>query len=49
MIFGRLGHLPDVGEKVELLGLAFTVQRVEARRIKTVIAQCRPADGEAAG
>ncbi len=48
LIFGRLGYLPEPGEKLEAFGLELTVERVEGRRIKSVIAlQLPPADGVA--
>jgi len=37
LIFGRLGFVPEPGEQVSAYGLNLEVERVEARRIKTVI------------
>ena len=37
LVFGKLGRLPEAEARVEALGLAFVVQRVEGRRIKSVI------------
>ena len=37
LVFGRLGHLPEAGQRVEALGMELIVRRVEGRRIKSVI------------
>jgi len=37
LIFGRLGFVPKPGEEVSAHGLTLKVERVEARRIKTVL------------
>ncbi len=37
LVFGRLGHLPEVGQRIEALGMELIVRRVEGRRIKSVI------------
>ena len=43
-VFGRLGRLPEVGQRIEAFGLEFVVRRVEGRRVKSVIV--RPADSD---
>jgi len=46
LVFGRLGHLPATGQRIEALGLEMIVRRVEDRRIKSVIVR-PPAAGRA--
>ena len=36
LIFGRLGHVPKVGERVEAHGLLFTVEKADHRRARRV-------------
>ncbi len=45
LVFGRLGHLPEAGQRVEAFGLELLVRRVEGRRIKSVVARPLPASG----
>ncbi len=42
LVFGRLGQLPEVGQRIEAFGLEIAVRQVEGRRVKSVIV--RPAD-----
>ena len=37
LVFGVLGHVPSVGEAIELDGLTITVERVQGRRVGKVI------------
>ena len=37
LVFGRLGQLPEAGQKVEALGLELKVLQVEGRRIKSLL------------
>lgn len=46
LIFGRLGMVPEPGEQVGAYGLSLRVEKVEARRIKTVIVWSSPAEEE---
>ena len=48
LIFSALGHVPQVGESVDELGLRFTVEAVADRRIQTVRVERVPAP-QAAG
>ncbi|MFQ5349184.1 MAG: hemolysin family protein [Thermoanaerobaculia bacterium] len=36
LVFGRLGRLPETGQRIEAFGLELVVRRVEGRRIKSV-------------
>ena len=36
LIFGRLGHEPEVGERVRIDGYEFTIERMEGTRIREV-------------
>ena len=52
LIFSALGHVPQVGEKVDCFSLRFTVEAVADRRIQTVRVERVPAEeqaGEEAG
>ncbi|HEX3129629.1 MAG TPA: hemolysin family protein [Thermoanaerobaculia bacterium] len=52
LIFSALGHVPQVGERVDCFGLRFTVEAVADRRIQTVRVERIPAEepaGEEAG
>jgi magnesium and cobalt transporter len=49
LIFSALGHVPEVGEAVEELGLRFTVEAVADRRIQTVRIERLPVAGESKG
>ena len=46
LVFGRLGRLPKVGQRIDAFGLELVVRRIEGRRIKSVVV--RP-DGAARG
>lgn len=46
LIFTSLGHVPQVGEKVDRLGLRFTVEAVADRRIQTVRVERSPEPAE---
>ena len=37
LVFGRIGKLPEAGQKIDALGLKLSVRRVEGRRIKSVL------------
>lgn len=38
-LFGRIGHVPKVGEKIEVDGLILTIEQIVGRRIRRVRAQ----------
>ncbi len=44
LIFSALGHVPQVGERVDCFGLRFTVEAVADRRIQTVRVERIPAE-----
>ena len=44
LIFGRLGYVPEPGETLEVGDLRLDVERVEARRIQSVIVERIPTD-----
>jgi putative hemolysin len=45
LIFNTLGHVPDVGESVEVGGLLLRVERMQGRRITRVrLTPCPPAE-----
>ena len=48
LVFGVLGHVPSVGETIELDGLTITVERVQGRRVGKVLV-ARREQVEAAG
>jgi CBS domain containing-hemolysin-like protein len=41
-IYGRLGHVPEIGEAIELAGLELRVEQVSNRRIRSVRARLVP-------
>jgi CBS domain containing-hemolysin-like protein len=45
-IYGRLGHVPVMGERIELDGLQLLVEQVSNRRIRSVRAKLIPAEGK---
>lgn len=45
-IYGRLGHVPVTGERIELDGLQLLVEQVSNRRIRSVRAKLIPAEGK---
>jgi len=44
-IYGRLGHVPDAGERINIDGLVLSVEQVSNRRIHTVRAQLDSPEG----
>lgn len=44
LVFGLLGHVPDIGESVTLDGLRFTCERVQGRRVERVRVDHLPAE-----
>ena len=42
LVFGRLGQLPEAGQRIEAFGLEIIVQEVQGRRVKSLIV--RPAE-----
>ena len=44
-IYGRLGHVPDAGERINIDGLILSVEQVSNRRIHTVRAQLDSSEG----
>lgn len=46
-VFGRLGHEPKVGERIEEAGVEFVVETVAGRHVKTIRAIRRTTDEEA--
>ncbi len=46
LVFGLLGHEPEVGERVRIDGYEFIVEQVEGRRIRTIRALKADSDAE---
>ena len=45
-MFGLLGTIPTEGEQVELDGLRFTAEKVQGRRVTTVVVAKIPPSAE---
>lgn len=49
LIFGLAGHIPRQGEGVDVGDCRFTVEKIEGRRILTVVMSCQPPQTAAEG
>ena len=49
LVFNLLGHVPDEGETVRFQQLEFRTERVQGRRIVSVVIRPVPSEGEPSG